>query len=668
MALNAAAPRDRRIAEDIPPLADCTQVVVALLAALQHLGRDAHMVRALLVTAPAGLATHATGRQALRQGVIKWHWSTTGVPGTGTVASAAHDPEQVKAAMRWAATRLVEVGERCKLMHAGVSGPDAAAAAGPNGVGAVASDVAHMLQKLGDSAGRGDEGLASDPAAQAAPQHAAARYAAVMEAALEAAAGKAGGLQTLASTSAADALPPLVNEPTMISFWRYVRARGIRTLAVLPAKKAVKWEVGCGPVDSSAPSAAPSASAAHMRTTAAKMLPEGLTRPKHPRPGRSAAAAAATGIPGGPGGKGRDDSHDVGSGSGAPPTASSAAASGMPDIPTVMAPRRGGPPRRTGAGSNRPPSMHVDDYQRQQKPGGGGGGGAAAAPSGSAPAQNTAMRPPPQPTQTPTQTPPQMRAPMGGGGGMPESPAAMSGGAGGRQGPMGGMGGPPRPPPVQNLDNINLYDDLFTSPTPRAQQVGHVVGGGMLPPQGSGQLPGPPSLRQQASGPAPVDVFNIAPVMTAAPAPAPARKPKPAKQQPQQPKPQALPPPPPLPPPQQPHQAQGYLAPFEAHGGDNLYDDIYADVGGAAPAQQQQQQQLPPPPAPPPQGQQGQGRAGAGAGAAGPGGGGGPHMSQQQILALLQDPVRMAALLRSNPGLASMLRAYLPPGFKLPGL
>ncbi len=53
--------------EDVPPLADLATAVTALLAAFQHLARDAAMVRQLLVASPAGLCTHPLGRQALRQ-------------------------------------------------------------------------------------------------------------------------------------------------------------------------------------------------------------------------------------------------------------------------------------------------------------------------------------------------------------------------------------------------------------------------------------------------------------------------------------------------------------------------------------------------------------------------------------------------------------------------
>lgn len=83
------------MADDVPPLADCTQIVTALLAALQHLGRDAHMVRSLLLAPPAGLATHAVGRQAIRQGAIKWFWSQAGTGAGGSVAAAAQDADQV---------------------------------------------------------------------------------------------------------------------------------------------------------------------------------------------------------------------------------------------------------------------------------------------------------------------------------------------------------------------------------------------------------------------------------------------------------------------------------------------------------------------------------------------------------------------------------------------
>jgi len=123
--------------------------------------------------------------------------------------------------------------------------------------------------------------------------------------------------------------------------------------------------------------------------------------------------------------------------------------------------------------------------------------------------------------------------------------------------------------------------------------------------------------------------------------------------------------PPPPPPQQQPTQA--YQAPFESHTNDGLYDDIYADVGGGSGPPQPAQQLPPQQPQPQQPAPQSAPAAAVGAGSSGAGGGGG-QMSQQQILALLQDPARMAALLRSNPSLANMLQAYLPPGFKLPGM
>lgn len=78
----------------------------ALLGCLQHLPPatdHASMVRALLLAPPAGLASHAAGRQALRQGVLRWQatHAGSGPMGGAALAAAAADPAQVRRQWWW---------------------------------------------------------------------------------------------------------------------------------------------------------------------------------------------------------------------------------------------------------------------------------------------------------------------------------------------------------------------------------------------------------------------------------------------------------------------------------------------------------------------------------------------------------------------------------------
>ncbi|GFH15571.1 uncharacterized protein HaLaN_11819, partial [Haematococcus lacustris] len=111
LSMNRGLPLAQRRIQDTPPLQDLTPLVTALLPSLQHLGRDAALVKGLLLTQPSGLGLYAAGRQALRQGAVKWHFSQTGGSGATSMAAALADPAQVQIGLTWAAGRLKEVGE-----------------------------------------------------------------------------------------------------------------------------------------------------------------------------------------------------------------------------------------------------------------------------------------------------------------------------------------------------------------------------------------------------------------------------------------------------------------------------------------------------------------------------------------------------------------------------
>ena len=92
-------------------------LVAVLLSTLTSMAGNAHISKRII----AGLAGHAHGRAALRQGATKWQVQATG--------SAAQDPAS-KGALQWAVSNLWQLGARpsaCNLpcMLFGVSGaPD----------------------------------------------------------------------------------------------------------------------------------------------------------------------------------------------------------------------------------------------------------------------------------------------------------------------------------------------------------------------------------------------------------------------------------------------------------------------------------------------------------------------------------------------------------------
>ncbi|KAG2486887.1 hypothetical protein HYH03_014481 [Edaphochlamys debaryana] len=440
ISLSPAAPREKRLQEDVPPLPEATAMVTALLACLPHLGANAPLAAQLLASPAFGLATYAAGRAALRAGAGKWLTAQAGI-GAGGGSELGRALE----ALRWAAQRLRASADSARAnAAAGAAGQEAVAAA------AACVEVAFKLEEVATNSKESD--LEGDfPPPLPAPQRFVAAVAAATEAAAPATSSTAASGTAAPTSQTEDAeleagghggawWPwPAVCDNATQSFWRYCRARPVRGN---PSRKLTRWDC---------PNAAST-------NTASLLPPEPLSRRRRPRDVPAAVSAA---LP--------RPASETGSASGGGVTPSALTSSSLDDdIPTITAPRRRGDGR--GRGSSRAPSKHVDDYQRstQPPPAAPSAPGPAAAPPG----RGAMAPPPPRPPAVQALPPPpqQLALPA------PPPPMAAFGMAGGFR--------PPTLQPLPSADADSLYDDLFAS-TPSTAPGG---GGMARAPSAGGNL------------------------------------------------------------------------------------------------------------------------------------------------------------------------------------
>ncbi|KAF5835377.1 hypothetical protein DUNSADRAFT_7504 [Dunaliella salina] len=248
-----------------PALSMCLEVAAALLGSLHHLpltSDHAQMVRSLLLAPPVGLATHPLGRQALRQGMIRWQATHTGAgpAGGAALAAASTDPLQLQSAVTWATGRLQEIEDRVRQGLAqrasaravsGLAGQEDPASS--SGLASLAHQLALTLKEVAEEGVTGAAAAAAQPAA-APPASATMRLSAALAAAeAQSAAGVAKGPAMAAAAASAAAAQ---QESIVTFFWRYARARGTRATGIVLPRKLDKWDVAAGaPVTVGAPSA-----------------------------------------------------------------------------------------------------------------------------------------------------------------------------------------------------------------------------------------------------------------------------------------------------------------------------------------------------------------------------------------------------------------------------